>query len=155
MATIKVTRIGEHFMEGNLYKDEKGRYYVDANNDHPTALYRLCPPNDPEGEPCDLIEDFEITNPFSEKEKRMKAFEFEYRMLSRMKDDALGYFGKSGDESRDKFDCRYHNEHFIWGQSIRELINGLKEYWNKIPEDLKPEWLTWEQIQEWEGRISA
>ena len=150
MDKIKVTRIGNHRLEGTLYKDEQGRYYVDCNEDNPTVLYRLCPSLDPDGEPADRIENFEITNPLTDKEKRMKGFQFEYMMLSQMKDDAAAYFGKSGDPERDKFDCRYKNENFIWSRSIHTLIEGLKEYWNKIPNDLKPEWLTYEQIENWE-----
>jgi hypothetical protein len=149
MEKIKVTRIGEHRMEGTLYKDEYGRYYVDCNNDNPNALYRLCPPTEQDGEPDVCIENFEITNPLTDKERRMKGFQFEYMMLSRLSDDAAAYFGKSGNEDNDKWDCRYHNEHFIGG-SIRDTIAAVKEYWNKIPEDLKPEWLTYEQIEEWE-----
>ena len=152
MEKIKVTRIGNHPLEGTLYKDEYGRYYVDCNEDNPTAIYRLCPSLAPDGEPGMRVENFEITNPLTEKERRMRAYQFQYMILSQMSNDAEGYFGKSGDPERDKFDCRYRNRNFIWGQDIHVLINGLKEYWNKIPEDLKPEWLTWEQIEEWEEK---
>lgn len=55
MAEIKLKRVGEHFFDGGLYKDEKGRYYVDCNTDiedgKEGTVYRLCPSNDPDGEP--------------------------------------------------------------------------------------------------------
>ena len=55
MVTLALKRVGEHFFDGGLYKDKKGRYYVDCNTDiedgKPGTVYRLCPSDDPDGEP--------------------------------------------------------------------------------------------------------
>ncbi len=54
METLRLTRVGEH-MDGNLYRDEKGMYYVDQCQspvpDTPSVVYRLSPPMEPDGEP--------------------------------------------------------------------------------------------------------
>ena len=81
----------------------------------------------------------------------MKDFKFEYMMLSRLQDEANAFFG-TGNEERDKWDCRYHNVRNIWGLSIKSHIAEMKRLWNKIPQDSKPEWCTWEQIMELENK---
>ena len=134
MKTLELTRVGEH-MSGNLYRDKDGRYYVDDYSDpvpdSPSVVYRLSPPLEPDGDPdfpitCNIV----ITNPFTEKEKRMRWFRQDYMMLSRMQTD-----------------CNYYKS--------KEHIEEMKKLWKKFPEDLKPEWCTWEQILEYEKKFTA
>ena len=41
----------------------------------------------------------------------------------------------------------YHNDKYgLWGDTIAETIDELKRRWHEIPEDLKPEWCSWEDI---------
>lgn len=159
MKTLELTKVGEHHMEGGLYKDKDGKYYVDCNHevndDGVSTVYILSPSNEPDGEPNSAIHcHIRILNPLTESEKKQKLFQFEYMMLSRLKEDAAAYFG-SGNEEEDKWDCRYHNEHNIWGKDIESHIAKMKELWQKIPSDIKPKWCTWEQILEYERKISA
>lgn len=35
----------------------------------------------------------------------------------------------------------------------QDLINTMKEIWDTLPKTARPEWLTWEQIQEYEKQI--
>ena len=155
---LTLTRVGEHFMDGGLYKDENGNYYVDCHHepkDNGTStVYILSPSNSPDGEPNHAINcHIKILNPLTESEKKQKLFQFEYMMLSRLNDDARAYFGH-GNEDEDKWDCRYHNEHNIWGRNITDLVAEMKRLWQKIPSDIKPEWCTQEQILEYERKIS-
>ncbi len=149
MKKIKVKRVGEHRIEGNLYKDSKGRYYVDGNRDaqNPTELYILVPHDDPDGEPYKLVKNIEVSNPFTDKEMREKSFQFEYMLLSRLQSDCIGYLSDG--------DCRFHNVQNIWGSTTERHIAKMKELWQKIPEDLKPEWCTWEQILDYEKQMCA
>ena len=145
MNTLELTRVGEHRMEGNLYVDSNGYYYVDCHNepknDGISVVYRLSPATDSEGEPEKMIEShIVIMNPRSEREERERAFKFDYMMLSRM-----------------QMDCKYYNSaesynHAHW-QTAKEMIESMKETWKKFPEDLKPEWCTWEQILEYEKKF--
>ena len=149
--SISVTLVGEHRMEGNLFKDEKGRYYVDCNNNldmhNPVTLYRLSPATDPDGEPDVLIENIKVLNPLSEREARMKQYSFDYMMLDRLRGDMEAYLNKPGD-------CRYHNKADIWGKDPELLVTEMRNLWNKIPADIKPEWLTEEKLKGYETAVS-
>lgn len=145
MKTLELTRVGEHRMEGGLYKDKNGNYYVDCHDEPKdsgiSVVYRLSPKNEIDGEPDKMIEcEVKILNPLSEREKRMKAFKFDYMMLDRM-----------------RVDCEYYKsaEHFnsSHASTIRETIEEMKRIWNKFPKDLKPNWITYEQILGYEKKF--
>ncbi len=150
--SISVTLVGQHRMEGNLFKDEKGRYYVDCNSEldmkKPVTLYRLSPANDPEGEPGIAVSNIKVTNPPSEREERMKAFEFDYMMLGRLRGDIEAYFN-------DPCDSRYHNKSFIWGENPEALVKEMRKHWDNIPSDIKPEWLTEDQLKGYEKAVNG
>lgn len=145
METLKLTKVGEHRMEGGLYKDKDGNYYVDCHSEPKTVgksvVYRLSPKNEIDGEPDKAICAYiVILNPPTDREKREKVFAFDYMMLS-----------------RDQMACNYYTsaEHFnnAHACTIEQLIADMKERWQKFPEDLKPEWCTWEQILEYEKKF--
>lgn len=159
MKTLGLTRVGKHRMEGDLYQDKDGKYYVDCfhepKDNGVSTVYILSPSKEPDGEPNYAIHcHIKILNPMTEIEKKQKRFQFEYMILSRLNDDAQAYFGH-GNEDEDKWDCRYHNEHNIWGRNITDLVAEMKKFWQRIPSDIKPEWCTWEQILEYERKINA
>lgn len=150
MKTLELTKVGEHHMDGGLYKDKNGKYYVDCHceieDDGVSEVYRLSP-DEPDGEPEYPIRcHIKILNPPTESEKKQKLFKFEYMMLSRLNDTADAYFNHPGD-------CRYQNENFAG--NMKENIEEMKRLWQKIPSDIKPEWCTWEQILEYEKKLSA
>ena len=157
MSTLKLKRIGKRDWSGIVYVDEATeKHYADINHTDgmeatPTTLYALT--GDFE-EPDYPIKDFEIVNPYTEKELKQERFTHEYMMLGRIKDDVAAYLGKSGIVENDKWDCRYRNEAMIYGKNINEAMASLKEWWNKIPDDIKPEWLTAEQIQGFEIKLA-
>jgi hypothetical protein len=145
MKTLRLKKVGKHYMEGNLYQDEKGNYYVDAHNkvkdDGISAVYILCPSDDPDGEPEKLIEcHITITNPLTSREKEEEKYKFQYMLLDRM-----------------RMDCEYYQtaENLCNGQgtTIEKFFGHMKKTWCEIPEDLKPEWLTMEQINEYEEKF--
>jgi hypothetical protein len=44
----------------------------------------------------------------------------------------------------------------VWGgKSLEETIAELKKRWNVIPDDLKPKWCTWKDIEELEKKAMA
>lgn len=142
MKKLELTRVGEHRMEGGLYKDKEGNYYVDCHNEPSnngvSVVYRLSPAKETDGEPEKMIEtNIVILNPRSEREERERGFRFDYMMLSRMQADCKYY------NSAEHFNCAHAS---TWEQHIEEM----KKLWKKFPEDLKPEWCTWEQILEYE-----
>lgn len=145
MKTLELTRVGEHRMEGGLYKDKNGNYYVDCHDEPKksgvSVVYRLSPKNEIDGEPDKMIEcEIKILNPLSEREERMKEFRFDYMMLDRMRVDCEYYDTAA----------HYNNSHV---STIRQTIDRMKEIWNKFPEDLKPEWISYEQILGYEKKF--
>lgn len=148
METIEIKRIGEHYMEGGLYQDEQGRYYVDCHNsiiseDGFVDVYQLSPATDIDGEPCYPFKG-KVINPPTDKENRVKAFKFEYMMLSRLNSDVDAYFNRPND-------FRYHNEH-VTGD-IAQIITEIKALWQRFPDDLKPKWCTLEMIRSYEEAL--
>lgn len=157
METMKLKRIGENAWGYMTYQDmDTGKFYLDLNYGFSEALdlHTCSPSDDMDGEPdSPLKRPYEIVNPITEREKREKQYKFQYMMLSRLQSDCVGYFGRDDDESS-HMDCRYHNEHFIWGKDIRKLVSEMKRLWDEIPEDLKPEWLTREEVEGFCKRVS-
>ncbi len=67
---------------------------------------------------------------------------FNYMMLSRLKSDCeyfLGYGGK--------------NESRLWAGNVIDQITEMKNIWESLDE--KPEWLSLEQINEYEAKMTA
>ena len=159
MNTLKLQRVGKNSFGNMAYKDENGRFYLDIdmiNGKNPKTLYRCSPSDDMDGEPdCPLRVMFEILNPFTDMELRMQKFNFEYSMLSRLKDECEAFVGKTGCEQKDKWDCRYRNVHNIWGDTIENHIAEMKRLYDMIPEDIKPEWCTADDIAELERKTKA
>lgn len=157
MEKMKLKRIGENAWGHMVYQEvETGKYYLDLNYGFGETLdlHTCNPSDDMDGEPgFPLKRDYEIINPVTDREKRMKQYQFEYMMLGRLIEDCRAFFGDGrGDESSD---CRYKNECFIWGGNIKRLIFRMKDLWNQIPEDIKPEWMTWEEVEEFEKKAEA
>ena len=153
MNILKLTRIGTNRMGYTVYTDEKGNYYIDISlcKGNPTELYTCSPQDDMDGEPdFRLRQSFKILNPFDEKEIRMEQYKSDYMMLSRLNDECEAFFGRTGNEWRDSVDCRYHNERNIWGLNINTQIVEMKRLWEIFPDDLKPQWCTWENILKYE-----
>lgn len=67
---------------------------------------------------------------------------FRYRLLSRMKSDCKYYLGNGN---------RYAGH--LWAKDEFEQIAYMKALWNSFGENDKPEWLTFEQILEYEKQI--
>jgi hypothetical protein len=61
--------------------------------------------------------------------------------------------------SRLQSDCEYYlnhedrNKSVLWSKDEQEHINNMKQLHNSFSEDDKPEWLTMEQILEYEKQM--
>lgn len=67
---------------------------------------------------------------------------FRYRLLSRMKSDCDYYLGNGG----------RHPKH-LWADNEVEHIACMKALWNSFGDEGKPEWLTYEQILDYEQKM--
>lgn len=77
-----------------------------------------------------------------EKLKKMKKYQFNYMMLSRLIDEIKAYLFY-------KDDCRYKNAKFIWGDSIQDNLREAEKIYKKIPSDIKPGWCSLKEILEY------
>ena len=68
---------------------------------------------------------------------------FRYQLLGRMKMDCEYYLG-NGNKNRNQ----------LWTGNETEQIEYIKALWNSFPEEGKPEWLTYEQILEFEEKMT-
>lgn len=67
---------------------------------------------------------------------------FRYMMLSRMKQDCDYYLG-NGNRSTNG----------LWAGDEKRQIDFMKTIWTSFPEEDKPEWLTWNDILEYERKM--
>lgn len=68
--------------------------------------------------------------------------EFRYQLLNRMLYDCIYFLGYGN------FCCK-----FLWAGNAADQIGYMKALWESFPEDGKPEWLTMEQIIEYEQKM--
>ncbi len=68
--------------------------------------------------------------------------ESKYRLLDRMAMDCNYFLGNGN-----------RHEKFLWAGSVAEQIKAMKELWNSLK--VKPEWLTMEQINDYEKRMEG
>jgi hypothetical protein len=67
---------------------------------------------------------------------------FRYQLLSRMKSDCDYYLGY-GNRSKNA----------LWAENESEQIEVMKDLWKSFSENEKPEWLTWEEILDYESKM--
>lgn len=68
---------------------------------------------------------------------------FKYMMLDMMKQDCNYYLGNGNKLKK-----------VLWANDEKEHIENMKALWNSFPENEKPEWLTIEQIEEYEKEMT-
>lgn len=134
----KLTYIGEDFWGRETYRAENGKYYCIVDG----VMHTKCPSNDIDGEPdCPMSSDsYEIVNPITDRQRLEKRHRFDYVMLGRLKSDIEAYLNAPGD-------CRYRNDHLV---NAAQTIAEMRKYWARIPDEVKPEWITEEQINKYE-----
>lgn len=64
---------------------------------------------------------------------------FRYMMLDRMRQDCEYYLNYGN-----------RNPKSLWAGDEQDQIDNMKALWNTFPEEDTPEWLTWEEILEYE-----
>jgi hypothetical protein len=64
---------------------------------------------------------------------------FRYQMLSRLQQDCEYYLGNG-----------QRNPKHLWSQNEKEHIEDMKALYNLFDDDKKPEWITWEDILNYE-----
>ena len=71
-----------------------------------------------------------------------ETWRFKYQMLDRLRCDCLYFLGNG----------RRHSK-YLWGQSVANHIKEMRSRLAEFPEDMKPEWLTAADIDEFEKKM--
>jgi hypothetical protein len=67
---------------------------------------------------------------------------FNYMMLGRLQTDCDYYLGNGN-----------RSERVLWAGNVDDHIEEMKKIWNSLPKDGKPEWLSMEDIEEYERKM--
>jgi hypothetical protein len=137
---LKLKYIGEDFWCCPVYKDQYGTLWkdVDLGESETPSLFSVTE-NDFDGEPLfPLKKDHQFVDQFRRNKK-----EFEYMMLGRLQSDCETHLSEGCHPS-----CRIKDE------DIEGVVKNMKELWNQFTEEEKPVWLTWEQILDYERRLT-
>lgn len=137
--TLILEYIGRDDFSCPTYKDQFGHLWkdIDLGNYDTPSLYSVST-NELDGEPMSPIRQ---KYSFRSAPFRRDKNEFQYRLLSRMQSDCEYYLGYGNKNPR------------ILSDNPQGHLNRMKELWSDLPIDGKPEWLTWNQILEYEKKI--
>lgn len=69
---------------------------------------------------------------------------FRYSLLGRLKSDCDYFLGNGN-----------RNEKQLWAHSVDKQISKMKELHNSFGDDEKPEWLTMDQINDYEKKMNS
>lgn len=122
------------------YKDQFGHLWkdIDLGNYDTPSLYSVSN-NDLDGEPMYPIKQEHSFNPAPYKRNKN---ELQYGMLDRLRSDCDYYLGYGR-----------RNPDFLYEKSEEAHIETMKNIWKSFPQEGKPEWLTWEQVLEYEKKM--
>lgn len=67
---------------------------------------------------------------------------FRYQLLGRLQSDCEYYLGYGN-----------RSKHRLWANNEKDQIEVMKELWKSFPDDGKPEWLTWDDILNYESKM--
>lgn len=139
--TLILTYIGEDFWSQPVYRDQSDHLWKDTElGDNAQPYLHAVVNNDIEGDPgMPIKRDFiiqPIENPVSNEKKA------QYQMLGRLKSDCDYYLGFG-----------YRNPDRLWAGTEMNQIKEMKTLWFGFSEAEKPEWLTWEQILDYEKQM--
>lgn len=73
---------------------------------------------------------------------RRSEYEFQYMMLDRLRSDCDYFLGWGN-----------RNASRLYDHDPQQHIDHMKDLWNSFPEGAKPQWLSWEQVLEYEKQI--
>jgi len=138
----KLRYVGTDDWHRPVYKDERGKLWIDTNMGNGTPdLYRSTS-NDLDGEPDYEIDgEYEIIEDVERIDERKR---FSYMMLSRLKSDCKYFLGYGN-----------RNLRHLSDGTVAGHIEAMKKIWNGFAEDEKPEWLSMEEICEYERKMMA
>ena len=115
--------------------------------DKPYNTAKVFDRNSGEKAPFDLILNPKYVQQYADGGMMAKGGEvnkFDYMMLDRLRSDNEYYLGNGNRNPKD-----------LWAGSVDGQIEEMKKLWNQLPKDGKPEWLSMEDIEEYEKKMKG
>lgn len=128
-----------------VYEDENGNMFKDVNCGEGKPA--LCTSYGFDGEPnthivnIEKYQDVEIEI-IGEEDEPTQEEKFNYMMLDRLKMDCNYYLGNGN-----------RNKKRLWAGNEEDQINEMKKIYNSFEDNKKPEWLTWDDILNFENEM--
>lgn len=148
MEKLVLEYLGEDFLGTPVYRDQNGILLKDINCDRGKLdLHTVC--GDFDGDPnvsiskIERYQGLEIVILGRDNEPTRKE-KFNYGLLDRLKMDCEYFLG---------YGNRY--EGHLWAKNVASQILKMKELYNSFSDDKKPEWLTYEDILNYEKLMTA
>lgn len=147
MEKLVLNFIGVDFWSQPVFEDENGQLFKDTNcGDGELALCTAY--GGFEGEPdtpIHYIEKYQNVEieVIGMEEKPTKEEKFNYQMLGRLKSDCDYYLGYGN-----------RNKKHLWALDESEHIQEMKKLYNSFDDNKKPEWLTWNDILNYESAMN-
>lgn len=90
----------------------------------------------------EMVEDDIKSQPVIDKSILQNDETFRYQLLDRMKTDCNYYLGNGG-----------RHDKYLWAGNVEEQIAYMKALYNSFPDDKKPEWISLDDINEYENAM--
>lgn len=138
--TLVLTYIGEDFWERPVYQDQFNHLWKDVElGEGLRPSLHSAINNEFEGEPDMPIRQAFTIEPVDLPSEEKK---FQYMMLDRLRIDCDYYLGYGR-----------RNSGILREGDVKKHIDAMKAIWNSFFENEKPEWLSWEQILDYEKKM--
>lgn len=146
MNKLVLKYIGEDDWSRTVYEDENGIIFKDTNCGMGTIALCTCGSFDGEpNTPIEYIEKYEGVEIeiVGDEEEPTKEEKFNYMMLDRLRQDCEYYLGYGN-----------RNKKHLWANNEQNHINEMKRIYNWFDEDKKPQWITMNDILEYENKMN-
>lgn len=136
------TKMGNGVTVYEVYKNGKSNYTMD---DIKKAVIERFPELDVYGTAYNSILFYKPQKTESKLQEDTTNLEYNYMLLDRLKQDCEYFLGNGNGNA----------EHSLWAKDIDEQIAKMKELYNSFADNEKPEWITIEDINDYEKKMKA
>lgn len=142
MEKLILNYVGRSFSDNKLYQDAEGTYFEKDDYDDIIYIGKEID-NDPWGsiKTINKYKNMEVIT-VGDENLPTEADRFNYMMLGRLKMDCDYYLGYGN-----------RNKKQLWAGDEQKQIDEMKKIYNSFSDDKKPEWLTLDQIIEYEKEM--
>lgn len=134
------TKMGNGVTVYEVYKNGKSNYTMD---DIKKAVIERFPELDVYGTAYNSILFYKPQKTENKLQENNTDLEYRYMLLDRLKQDCEYFLGNGNGNA----------EHSLWAKDINEQIAKMKELYNSFTDDQKPEWITMEDIDNYEKKM--